>query len=152
MRTITFNIDGGDGIQAIGAMILGMPVGKQGIKFDREGPAFTSVNHREADSWVVSFRPVGTDSSRSRRYRNPVDAAQAVLDRKHNEHGALAWPVPFCDRSHEFIPQPGGVVTEVRESTTFATDVRCPECGREFDRLVVRDSDGWMYLPRHGRQ
>jgi hypothetical protein len=92
MRTISFNIDGADATDNVAAILLSLPVvgsksARNGVKFDRDGDTFTVAWRREPSLWIVSFRPVGDDYNRVRKYRSPVDAAHAVIDRRHNEHG-----------------------------------------------------------------
>jgi hypothetical protein len=34
-------------------------------------------------AWVVSFRPIGRDATRRRRYHNPYSVVRAIIDRRH---------------------------------------------------------------------
>jgi hypothetical protein len=96
MRSIEFNVDGADAVPYIAAILLALPVGKSGnsAKFDREGPEYT-IAWRLRDgtlAWGVSFHPVEEDSDKPLYYRNPLSAARAVIDRKHNEDGSPEYP------------------------------------------------------------
>jgi hypothetical protein len=67
-------------------LLVAMPVlPNQGIIFDslRPGETQTHVNHRKPETWTVSFRggPNGPDTG---HYRNPIAAAEAIIDRRHN--------------------------------------------------------------------
>ena len=70
-------------------LIVAMPVRpNNGIIFDslRPGGAQTHVNHRKPQTWTVSFRnPAAGQPADTGHYRNPLAAARAVIDRKHNE-------------------------------------------------------------------
>jgi hypothetical protein len=86
MRTISFNIDGGDATDTITQMLISLPRGgkRNSIKFDREGDKFTIAWRYAEGDWGVTFREPPTDPSRNRRrYASPVDAARAVVYRKH---------------------------------------------------------------------
>jgi len=92
MRTISFNIDGADATDNVAAILLSLPVvgsksARNGVKFDRVGDTFTVAWRREQGIWLVSFRPVSGDLDKVRQYRSPVDAAHAIIDHRHNEHG-----------------------------------------------------------------
>lgn len=89
-RTISFIIDGVDPTDAIARLLLSLPAAPPGnsIKFDKDGAAYTLAWRLESrGGWGVSFRPAGDDAGRTRYYRNPLDAARAVIKREHNEHG-----------------------------------------------------------------
>lgn len=92
MRTIDFNIDGADATDNVAAILLSLPVvgsksARNGVKFDREGDKFTVAWRREQGLWVVSFRPVSGDLNKVQWYRSPVDAAHAIIEKKHNDYG-----------------------------------------------------------------
>lgn len=90
MRTIAIQADGGPGGNdqvmegALLYIVTHIPVGGKGFKFDGDLHDGTIVNHRALGQWVVSFRPIGTDSDRRRRYTNPYAVVQAIINRKHN--------------------------------------------------------------------
>ena len=95
MRTISFNIDGGDATASVTAILLSLSSqprphssksSRYGVKFDRDGDTFTVAWRREPSVWLVSFRPVNGHLDRTRQYRSPVDAAQAIIGRKHTVH------------------------------------------------------------------
>jgi hypothetical protein len=91
MRTISFNIDGADATDTIAHMLVSLPAGRPGnsIKFDRDGSRFTVAWRLLSGDWhwAVSFRPASDFPDGLRYYRNPVDAARAIIDQKHNESG-----------------------------------------------------------------
>lgn len=58
-------------------LVLAIPVGPHGIKFDGDLHDATIVNHRAKSVWTVSFRP-SPGGSRSRPYSSP-----AVVARHH---------------------------------------------------------------------
>jgi hypothetical protein len=67
-------------------LLVAMPVlPNQGIIFDslRPGEIQTHVNHRKPETWIVSFRG-GAGGADTGHYRNPIAAAEAIIDRKHN--------------------------------------------------------------------
>lgn len=67
-------------------LLVAMPVlPNQGIIFDslRPGETQTHVNHRKPETWTVSFRG-GQDGPDTGHYRNPVAAAEAIIERRHN--------------------------------------------------------------------
>src|SRR5215472_3662859 len=88
-RTISFHINGTDPTNAIAVLLLGLtltPPGDSG-HFDPQGPKSTAVwRLPDGTGWGVSFRPTGGNDSRTRYYRNPLDAARAIVERRHNEH------------------------------------------------------------------
>ena len=91
MRTISFNIDGVDATVTIAQMLLSLSTVRpgNGIKFDRDGSRFTVAWRLTSGEWcwAVSFRPAEDNPDGLRYYRSPVDAARAIIDRKHNESG-----------------------------------------------------------------
>ena len=90
MRTISFNNHHeARSIDTIAKMLLDLP--RKGdsddnhMAFDLEGDKFTAAWRYGDGTWGVAFRPAGDDTRR--KYDNPVHAARAIIDRKHNEHG-----------------------------------------------------------------
>jgi hypothetical protein len=82
---INFLYYGPDAIELVAGLLSAMPVGPDGITFGKKADG-TIADHRNPDTWVISFRPVGGDKSRTRHYRSARDAARAVLDGKHNQY------------------------------------------------------------------
>lgn len=90
MRTISIQADGGPGGNddvmrgALRYIVTTMPVSDKGFKFDGDLHDGTIVNRRVHGEWVVSFRPIGDDPSRRRRYTNPDAVVRAIIERQHN--------------------------------------------------------------------
>ncbi len=63
-------------------LLLAIPVGPDGIKFDGDLSNGTIVNHRAEGNWTVSFRP-SPGGSRSRVYSNPYVVARVIIAREH---------------------------------------------------------------------
>jgi hypothetical protein len=90
MRTISFRIDPlhtGVGEDWLAHLILALPEShNEGIWFDEtDHRCGTVVNNRPTTpGWTVSFRD-GSGEGDLRHYRDPRDAARAVIDRKHND-------------------------------------------------------------------
>jgi hypothetical protein len=85
LRTITIQADKSlDAImeQWLAHLVLAIPVGPDGIKFDGDLTNGTTVNHRAEGRWTVSFRP-SPDGSCSRRYSNPYVVARVIIAREH---------------------------------------------------------------------
>jgi hypothetical protein len=72
-------------------LVLAIPVGGQGLKFDGDLHTGTIVNHRHEGRWTVSFRP-NPDGSRLRTYANPLVVARVIITRRHDEGAALDGP------------------------------------------------------------
>lgn len=91
MRTISIQADGGPGgndqvmEDAVLHIVTHIPVGGKGFKFDGDLHDGTIVNHRALGQWVVSFRPIGGDPSRRRRYTNPYLVVRAIIERRHQD-------------------------------------------------------------------
>ncbi len=68
-------------------VLLNMETCEDGLQIDGDLSSGIIVNRRRPDVWTVSFRPVGSDPGRRRRYRNPMAAARAVISREHNAEG-----------------------------------------------------------------
>jgi hypothetical protein len=69
-------------------LLVAIPVGEPGLKFDGGLSNGTVVNHRKPQTWTVSFRrnPGQTDLG---HYRNPHAAARAIIEQVHNEEKNL---------------------------------------------------------------
>ena len=87
MRTISIQADGEhlDRIMEewLAHLVLAIPVGPHGLKFDGDLSDGTIVNHRAEGTWTVSFRPIGGDSSRRRRYTSPYVVARVIIAGEH---------------------------------------------------------------------
>lgn len=92
MRTISIQADGEhlDRIMQewLAHLVLAIPVGPHGIKFDGDLSDGTIVNRRADGRWTVSFRPAG-DGSRRRHYASPSAVARVIINRAHDEAAAL---------------------------------------------------------------
>jgi hypothetical protein len=79
MRTISIQADGEhlDWIMEewLAHLVLAIPVGPHGIKFDGDLSDGTIVNHRAEGKWTVSFRP-SPRGSRSRAYARVIIAGE----------------------------------------------------------------------------
>lgn len=85
MRTITIQADKPlDGIMErwLAHLVLAIPVGPDGIKFDGGLHNGTIVNRRTEGQWTVSFRP-NPDGSQRRAYSSPYVVARVIIARKH---------------------------------------------------------------------
>ena len=87
MRKIAIQPDaalGGVMEEWIAHLLVAIPVGEPGLKFDGDLSNGTVVNHRKPQTWTVSFRrnPGQTDLG---HYRNPHAAARAIIEQVHNE-------------------------------------------------------------------
>jgi hypothetical protein len=69
-------------------LVLAIPVGSHGIKFDGDLSNGTIVNRRAEGVWKVSFRP-SPGGSRSRTYSNPAVVARVVITREHDEAAVM---------------------------------------------------------------
>jgi hypothetical protein len=90
MKAITIKADTGqqDALEkSIAYVLLNMETCEDGLQIDGDLSNGIIVNRRQPDVWTVSFRPIGDDPSRRRRYRNPVAAARAVIRHEHNAEG-----------------------------------------------------------------
>jgi hypothetical protein len=65
-------------------LVLAIPVGPDGIKFDGDLHDGTVVNRRAESVWTISFRP-SPSGSRSRTYSNPAVVARVIIVGKHDE-------------------------------------------------------------------
>jgi hypothetical protein len=86
MRTISIQADG-DHLDQImkewlAHLVMAIPVGPHGIKFDGDLSSGTIVNHRAQGRWTVSFRP-NPDGSRRRTYTDPYVVARVIIAREH---------------------------------------------------------------------
>jgi hypothetical protein len=81
-----------DEVKRVGAMLAAMDVDPLGIEYAGDRANGIVIDHRFADSWLVSFRPTGPGRQGTRYYRNPVDAADAVVAGKHNARGQAGRP------------------------------------------------------------
>lgn len=79
-----------DEVKRVAAMLAVMDVDPLGIEYVGNRANGIVIDHRFADSWLVSFRPTGPGRQGTRYYRNPVDAADAVVAGKHNAQGSGA--------------------------------------------------------------
>lgn len=85
MRTISIQADKPlDTImeQWLAHLVLAIPVGPDGIKFDGGLHNGTTVNQRAEGEWTVSFRP-NPDGNRRRRYSNPYAVARVIITGEH---------------------------------------------------------------------
>jgi hypothetical protein len=86
MRTISIQADGKlpDRFMEewLAHLVLAIPVGPDGIKFDGDLTNGTTVNHRAEGKWTVGFRP-SPGGSNSRPYSSPRAVARAIIARKH---------------------------------------------------------------------
>ncbi|HEY2270284.1 MAG TPA: hypothetical protein VGI96_47240 [Streptosporangiaceae bacterium] len=85
MRTITIQADKPlDAImeQWLAHLVLAIPVGPDGIKFDGDLYDGTIVNQRTEGQWTASFRP-NPDGSQRRAYSNPYVVARVIIAREH---------------------------------------------------------------------
>lgn len=82
MRTVSIQADGEhlDRIMEewLAHLVLAIPVGPHGIKFDGDLSNGMIVNHRAEGRWTVSFRP-SPRGSRSRIYSNPYVVARVII-------------------------------------------------------------------------
>jgi hypothetical protein len=81
-----------DEVKRVAAMLAAMEVDPLGIEYTGDRANGTVIDHRFADSWLVSFRPTGPDRAGTRYYRNPVDSAEAVVAGQHNVRGQATRP------------------------------------------------------------
>jgi hypothetical protein len=92
MRTISIQADGEhlDRMMEewLAHLVLAVPVGPHGIKFDGDLSDGTIVNHRAQGRWTVSLRP-SPGGSRSRTYSNPYAVARVIIAREHETPGNL---------------------------------------------------------------
>jgi hypothetical protein len=85
LRTITIQADKPlDAIMErwLAHLVLAIPVGPDGIKFDGDLSNGTTVNQRAEGQWTVSFRP-NPDGSKRRAYSNPYAVARVIIAREH---------------------------------------------------------------------
>ena len=85
MRTITIQADKPlDAVmeQWLAHLVLAIPVGPDGIKFDGDLSNGTIVNQGSEGRWTVSFRP-SPGGSRSRAYFNPYAVARVIIAGEH---------------------------------------------------------------------
>ena len=96
MRTITIQADKPlDAIMErwLAHLVLAIPVGPDGIKFDGDLSNGTIVNQRAEGQWTVSFRP-NPHGSQRRAYFNPYVVARVIIAREHETVANLpAWDV-----------------------------------------------------------
>jgi len=102
MRTISIQADGKhlDPImeERLAHLVLAIPVGEHGIKFDGDLSDGTIVNHRTEGEWTVSFRP-NPDGSRRRAYTNPHAVARVIIVREHETDANLpAWDAAAAEQ------------------------------------------------------
>ena len=76
----------------VAAMLAAMDVDPSGIEYAGDRANGIVIDHRFADSWLVSFRPTGPARQGTRYYPNPVDAADAVVTGQHNARGQAGRP------------------------------------------------------------
>jgi hypothetical protein len=80
MRTISIQAEGQhlDPVMKewLAHLVLAIPVGPRGIKFDGGLSNSTTVNHRAEDRWTVSFGP---NPGGSRSYSSPYAVARAII-------------------------------------------------------------------------
>jgi hypothetical protein len=91
MRTITVQADRQlDTIMAewLAHLVLAIPVGPHGIKFDGDLSNGTIVNRSGESRWTVSFRP-SAGGSRSRAYANPAVVARVIIAGEHDEAAVI---------------------------------------------------------------
>lgn len=92
MRTISIQADGEhlDRIMEewLAHLVLALPVGPHGIKFDGDLSNGTIVNHRAEGRWTVSFRP-NPDGSRRRAYSNPYAVARVIIAGEHETDASV---------------------------------------------------------------
>ena len=82
----------GDEVKRVAAMLAAMNVDPLGIEFTGDRASGTVIDHRFANSWLVSFRPTGPSRDGTRYYTNPVDAAAAIVATEHNDRGEVTRP------------------------------------------------------------
>jgi hypothetical protein len=85
LRTITIQADKHlDAImeQWLAHLVLAIPVGPHGIKFDGDLTNGIIVNQGSEGRWTVSFRP-SPGGSRSRAYFNPYVVARVIIADEH---------------------------------------------------------------------
>ena len=86
MRTISIQADGEhlDRLMEewLAHLVLAIPVGPHGIKFDGDLSNGTIVNHRAEGQWTVSFRP-SPGGSQARTYSDPYVVARVIIAREH---------------------------------------------------------------------
>lgn len=63
-------------------LVLAIPVGPHGIRFDGDLSNGTVVNHRAEGEWTVSFRP-SPGGSRSRVYSSPYAVVRVIIAGEH---------------------------------------------------------------------
>jgi hypothetical protein len=68
--------------QWLAHLVLAIPVGPDGIKFDGDLRDGTIVNQGSEGRWTVSFRP-SPGGSRSRAYSNPHVVARVIIAGEH---------------------------------------------------------------------
>jgi hypothetical protein len=92
MRSISIQADGKhlDRVMEewLAHLVLAIPVGQHGIKFDGNLSNGTTVNHRAEGQWTVSFRP-SPGGSNSRHYFNPYVVARVIIAREHQTDADL---------------------------------------------------------------
>ena len=92
MRTISFNMhQDARSVDAI-AKMLDLPrkgdSDENHMAFDLKGDNnYTGAWRYPDGTWGVSFRPAAEIDDNRRKYDNPVHAARAIIDGKHNEYG-----------------------------------------------------------------
>lgn len=67
-------------------LVLAIPVGQHGIKFDGDLHDGTIVNRRAESMWTVSFRP---SPSGSRTYSNPAVVARVIIAGQQDEAAVM---------------------------------------------------------------
>ena len=87
MRTISIQADkANDQIMTdwLAHLVVAIPVGGEGLKFDGDLHDGTIVNHRQEGVWSVSFRP-SPGGSNARRYASPYAVVRAIVDWRQND-------------------------------------------------------------------
>ena len=87
MRTISIQADkANDQIMTdwLAHLVVAIPVGGEGLKFDGDLHDGTIVNHRQEGVSSVSFRP-SPGGSNARRYASPYAVVRAIVDRRQND-------------------------------------------------------------------
>lgn len=140
-RQVNFVIDGGDPADTITMMLLDLHPEAPGnsIRYDQADDGRHTVAWRIGAGWAVSFRPVAGDPTRSAYYRNPVDAARAVVYREHNGGGR-----PLRARPSETPAETGCA------GLTAGPADQCPTCTSSGLTPCVRVWGANVGEPLHG--
>lgn len=122
LRTITIQADKPlDAIMGhwLAHLVLAIPIGPDGIKFDGDLYNGTTVNQRKEGQWTVSFRP-NPDGSKRRSYSNPYAVARVIIAREHETEPNLLSDrgVSAALRAPEWVCGPLGEGDTVQHGST----------------------------------